>query len=133
EKILANNEVYTELSKMMADGQTIFKDKDAILKQFTLVDLLNLVSGAGTAGVRGTVLNATNNKAIPEVTITVDETGNAAVSDDVGKYEISPMASGDYTLIISADGFQTQTIAHKVLIGTISTLNITLNPNAVTV
>ncbi|MBL7766667.1 MAG: carboxypeptidase regulatory-like domain-containing protein [Chitinophagaceae bacterium] len=132
-KIAANNAIYTDLMSMFADAQILFKNQDALLKQFTFSDVLYLVSGAGTAGVRGTITNANNNKAIKEVTLTVEDTEHNAITDDVGKFEISPMASGTYNLLVSAPGFESQTISHEVLIGTISTLNITLTPSAVTV
>ncbi|MBL7764970.1 MAG: carboxypeptidase regulatory-like domain-containing protein [Chitinophagaceae bacterium] len=132
-KIDANNAIYTDLMAMFADAQILFKNEDALLKQFTFSDVLYLVSGAGTAGIRGAITNTANNKAVKEVTITVDETQDTTITDETGKYEISPMASGNYTLLISAPGFESQTISHEVLVGTISTLNITLNPSAVTV
>ncbi|MBL7766778.1 MAG: carboxypeptidase regulatory-like domain-containing protein [Chitinophagaceae bacterium] len=132
-KIKATNQVYRDLSKMLADGQEIFRNNDEQLPDFIFSNLLYRVSGAGAAGVRGVVTNAINNKPVPGVSITIDETGDSAITDDVGKFEIAPLASGNYTLLVTADGFQPQTIpGHKVLVGTISTLNISLSPSAVT-
>ncbi|MBL7767116.1 MAG: carboxypeptidase regulatory-like domain-containing protein [Chitinophagaceae bacterium] len=133
EKIDAINAVYQDLMSMFADAQEIFYNQPAILKEFTFSQVLFLVSGAGTAGVRGIITNTANNKAVKEATITINETEASTVSDDVGKYEISPMASGTYTILVSAPGFESQSITHEVLIGTISTLNINLTPSAVTV
>ncbi|MBL7765566.1 MAG: carboxypeptidase regulatory-like domain-containing protein [Chitinophagaceae bacterium] len=133
QKIIANNQVYNDLMLMFSDAHRIFKNQEALLKKFTFSDVHYLVSGAGTAGIRGTVTSAVNNKPIPSVTITIDDNGGTAITDDAGKYEISPMASGSYALIVSAPGYETLYLAHEVLTGTLSTRNITLNPSAVTV
>lgn len=128
-KVIANNTIYDTLINMFLDGQEIFRKEDAIRKQFTFSDLLYLVSGAGTAGVRGTITDSITTMPISQAEINIIESGDTFITPDTGKYQISPMASGSYTIKIEAPAYIPQTItSHQVLVGTISTLNISLVP-----
>ena len=49
-KVAANNALHAKLLEMFLDGQQIFQDQEALLKQFTFEQVLGLVSGTKTAG-----------------------------------------------------------------------------------
>ncbi|HRG59998.1 MAG TPA: hypothetical protein PK323_13670 [Bacteroidia bacterium] len=53
-KIIANNKVYSNLISMFLDGQEIYKTNELIRKQFVFEQVLNLVSGTGTASIKFT-------------------------------------------------------------------------------
>jgi hypothetical protein len=125
-KINANNAVYKDNISMCLDGQEIFKDNEAVKRQFVFDQLLNLASGTGTAGIRGTVTDSATNLPIENVNLTFQEVDKGTTTDQDGKYIITQVAAGDYHVVITANGYQTQTISQKVKVGTISTLNIQL-------
>ncbi len=128
-KIIANNEVYSSLITMFKDGQEIFKTNDAIRRQFVFDTVLGIVSGPGIAGIRGTVTDSISNSPLSNVTIIISENGLTTTTDSEGKYLLSPMASGTYTIKLSLSGYQDLIVPnHKVLVGTISTLNIQMAP-----
>lgn len=128
-KIRNNNLVYDALMSMFLDGQEIFRNQEAILDQFIFDQCLLLVSGAGTAGVRGIIKNATTNQPIALATITLGADEYSTISEPDGNYQISPTAAGTYTLSATATGYQPLSIpSHVILTGTISTLNLLMNP-----
>jgi hypothetical protein len=129
DKITANNLVHKNLMDMLLDGQEIFKTNDAVKRQFIFTELLFLVSGAGTAGVRGTIANSNNGELIVNASVIANPGGKTAITNEDGRYLISPLAAGEFTIEIIADGYETQTIENHIVIkGTISTLNIELTP-----
>lgn len=104
-KIRNNNLVYDALMSMFLDGQEIFRNQEAILDQFIFDQCLLLVSGAGTAGVRGIIKNATTNQPIALATITLGADEYSTISEPDGNYQISPTAAGTYTLSATAIGY----------------------------
>lgn len=56
------------------------------------------------AVLTGNLLDAETGEAIPEATVTLNETGEAATTDENGgfAFEVEP---GDYTLSVEADGY----------------------------
>ncbi|MFM9944160.1 MAG: carboxypeptidase-like regulatory domain-containing protein [Bacteroidia bacterium] len=128
-KVEANNALHTALMSMMLDGQEIFRTEPAIRNQFIFDHCLFLVRGAGTAGVRGTVTDSATTLPIAGATITVGANEYSTISEPNGHYEISPAAAGTYTINVTAPGYLPLTIpSHQILTGTISTLNLLLNP-----
>lgn len=129
-KIRANNLIYTDLMAMFQDGQHLFKDNESIKQQFIFEKVLQLVSGSGTAGIKGLILSSeAPNNPVTDATISIFETGEQTTTNQEGRYQISQMAAGTYNLTITAPGFQPQSIAeHPVQIGVMSILNITLIP-----
>ena len=68
---------------------------------------------------------------IAGVTVTEPLTGKTAVSDKGGSYEIGPFSEDTYTLIFSADGYETQTIPGlDVKTGVVKRLNVEMVPVA---
>ena len=128
-KIKKNNEVHASLMTMFKDGQEIFKTEDAIRKQFVFDSVLSIISGLGIAGIRGTISDTVTNARLAKVSILMAETGLTVSTDAEGKYTATPMASGTYTIKLSLAGYQDLTVEnHKVLIGTVSTLNLQMIP-----
>lgn len=128
-KIKTNNEVYAKLITMFKDGQEIFKTQDAIRKQFVFDTVLGIISGPGTAGLRGLVTNSITEARLSGVEILITETGDTFLTDTEGKYTATPLASGSYRIKVSLAGYQDLILDDQsVLVGTISTLNIQLIP-----
>ena len=122
-KIEANNTVHANLMSMLLDGQEIFRNDQAVRKQFVFSDLLYLIRGAGVAGLRGTVTNQADGVAIPNVAVSIAGTNKRTTTDDQGKYTITPVPAGTYNFIFDAPGFQQQIIeAQEIKTGTVSTL-----------
>ena len=129
-KIIANNTIYDTLINMFKDGQEIFENDTAIRRQFTFTEVLYLISGAGTSGLRGIITHELTQLPIPDVTITVVENGKTTITNQEGKYRLAPLASGMYTLLIEATGYHPITVNNQeVIVGTISTHNFTLSPS----
>jgi hypothetical protein len=129
EKQLANNNIYSALISMFLDGQEIYKNQPAIKKLFVFDQVLQLVSGPGVAGFKGIVTdNTIAHTPVPNATITIVETGVTTITGPDGKYQLSPVPAGTYQVTVHAVGYQPFIIAaQEVLVGTISTLNVTLN------
>lgn len=129
-KIKANNDVYTELINMFLDGQQIFRDEPEVKKQFIFDQVLLLIDGAGTAGVRGTIIDSVSKLSIQGASIVTVPGTYQGESNEDGIYRISPMASGFYTLKFSHPSYAELVIeSHEVKVGTVSTLNIEMIPN----
>lgn len=128
-KQTANNRLYTDLISMLLDGQEIFKDNPALVKQFIFAELLYRISGAGTAGIRGYITDKNTTFALPNVSVTIINTTLNTLSNPEGKYEINQIAAGIYTLKFEKIGYQTQIIEnHEIKIGTKSKIDIVLEP-----
>ena len=123
DKLNANNGCYNKLMEMFLDGQEIFKDEDAIKKQFIFDQVLNLASGTGTAGIRGTITDAATNAPIPNATINIESINKSTTTDEEGKYIITQVASGKYKVIFTAQLYQQKSILQEIKVGTISTAN----------
>ena len=129
EKIAANNAIYAQLTAMLSDAQKVFRNDDLLKSQFTVAFLLSQTRGTKAAGVSGKVLIANTKTTIEGAQITIVELEKSVVTDAKGHYELSPVASGVYTLRIEIEGYDTLSIEnHLVEIGTISRLNIELQP-----
>jgi hypothetical protein len=129
QKILANNSIFEEGMKMLLDGQEIFKNEEALLKQFIFAELLYLASGAGTAGVKGQVTDQTTLQSLQGATVTILGSPKTAITDDKGKFEILQLASGKYNITFQLTGYQNLTVPNfEIKVGTVSTLNASLNP-----
>ncbi len=130
-KVKANNIIYKNLMTMLLDGQYLFSGSPATKKQFVFSDLIFKAAGAGTAGIKGTVTDALTLLPIKDVNINILLTVKIAKTDVDGKYEINQVAHGKYDIEASKAGYQTRVISQfDILVGTVSTLNIELTPDA---
>lgn len=130
-KIIALNNVYTDLIEMGLDGQELFATNDSIKKQFTFDQVQKLYAGNGDQGYKGIITNAANSAPIKNAKVSVQGTPHSTLTDAAGNYAMRNVAHADnQTIIVECDGFKTATIpGNKVDIGIMTTLNITLAPN----
>jgi hypothetical protein len=129
-KILANNKIYADLISMLLDGQEIFKNEEAIRKQFIFAELLYLASGAGTAGFKGTVTPIGSTLGLEAVTVSIKDNGKTATTNSEGKYEINQLPAGTYTIKFNKEGYLETVISNFIVkVGTVSTLNAELTPD----
>ena len=128
-KIIANNTVYSNLMSMFLDGQEIYKTNEVIKKQFVFEQVLNLVSGTGTAGIKGYITIFGTNTPIQGAKIGIDKINKTTLSDQDGKYQILQVAADTYTIKIAAEEY-TQELFENVVIktGTVSMLSAALKP-----
>lgn len=127
QKIVANNGIYASLINMLADGQVLFSHQAAICKQFIFTYLIGLVSGVGTAGLKGYVTDAVTGRQINGAQIVLLNKDKTAVTDNEGHYEINQVAAGEYTVIVKADGYVDFVKEnHEVKVGTVSSLHVAL-------
>ncbi len=127
-KITANNNLYNAVIKFCTDGRKIFRNDEAKRKQFTIADLLLLASGPGVAGFKGTITDSLTAQPVQGVEVTIQYTDKTATSNEEGKYTLTQLAAGNYTVIFTKAAYVQQTIQQNVIVGTVSTLNIQLVP-----
>lgn len=128
-KIIANNKVYSNLISMFLDGQEIYKTNEVIKKQFVFDQVLNLVSGTGTAGIKGYITSDDTNLPIEGARVEIEQNGKGSKTDQDGKYQILQVAANTYNVKIGAEGYTSKLIENVVVkTGTVSTLSATLVP-----
>jgi hypothetical protein len=128
DKIIANNAIYASLVNMLSDGQVLFSDNEAKLKQFVFSWLLNFVSGVATAGLKGHITDSVTGWQIAGAKISLLYKEKSAVTDSEGHYEINQVAAGLYTVIVAAEGYQDFVKEnHEVKVGTVSNVHIALD------
>ena len=88
----------------------IQKKQTAMLKQFFTISTAFLIflatAAAQTAVIKGRVLNAANNEAVPLATLALQNTEIAIQSDLDGNYEFVGLQPGIYTVVITFVGFK---------------------------
>lgn len=124
QKIQANNNIYAALISMFLDGQEIFRQDEATQKQFIFTEVLQKISGAGTAGIKGYITDSQNEDPISDANIQI--LNKSTLTDADGHYQILQLPAGIHTLKIEVAGYQPKTQTVTISIGTISTINITL-------
>lgn len=127
-KITANNNLYAALSVMLGDGQVVFSDDAAVVRQFVFSTLLETSSGSSTAGLKGHITDSVTGRQIAGAKIELQYKDKSAVADNEGYYQINQVAAGWYTIIVAADGYQTFVKEnHEVKTGTVSNVHIALD------
>ena len=125
-KIDANNAVYLKLMDMFKDGQEIFRGQDSIRDQFVFEKVLGLINGAGTAGLRGVITDIVSGLPVAGALLKVFGEDITAISNEEGKYTLTPMASGDYKVMVSRDGYENMEVLKTVQVGVVSHLDFAL-------
>jgi hypothetical protein len=103
-KLDANNAIYSSLIEMMKDGQQIFKDNEAVKKQFVFSYLVATHSGDGSASLSGYIVNA-NNQPVEGVLLISRDQKYKATTNAKGHYRIGRIAAGNYTFSITCPGY----------------------------
>jgi Carboxypeptidase regulatory-like domain len=103
-KAAANNNIYKAVMNMLKDGQQIFKDDEAVKRQFTFIYLVFIFRGEGSASLKG---YATNNLSQPiqGATILSADGKYKATTNAKGHYRISRIAEGTYTFTATCPGY----------------------------
>lgn len=89
------------------------------------LSLNSLWAQAGT--IKGKVTNGTN-APFADINISLEGTQYGAATESDGRYQINKIPSGNYVLVASGVGFQTQKEEITVEAGEIYTVNFTLDP-----
>lgn len=130
EKINMNNQIYAAIIEICLDGQIIYKNTPEIKDQFTFTSVLELVSGIGTTGFKGYIMDNINNIPVPNATITTNPPTKTKTTDPDGYYEIIQIPTGQYTVLVNAPNYQPFAIAnYQVDTGITHNLSIPLQPN----
>jgi hypothetical protein len=64
--------------------------------------------------IGGTVRDASSKARIVAATVRLEPLARGVQTDALGRYRFSELRAGDYTLVVSADGFETQNLAVEV-------------------
>lgn len=128
-KIEENNKIYHALMEMFGDGQTIFQNNKATKKQFVFSELHYLTSGAGTAGIKGSIVDANTDLPIEGVEVSIPKKSRTTTTDSNGRYEIIQIASGLYNIKFTKEGYQPISLEkYEIKLGTTSNLNQIMVP-----
>ncbi len=123
----ANNILYKKMMDMFADAKIVFKKDPDIAEQFTFTYFYDLIASPSVAGVRGKVTGLADNQGINQALVTVLLKNKSAETDKLGKFDIAQLASGLYTIVITAEGFKTVTVEKfEVKTGVYNTLNVAM-------
>lgn len=88
----------------------------------------NCGGGAPVGWIRGTVTNAVTGEPIAGATVTVTGTNISAITGANGTYGLNSVPAGQQTLNASAAGFSTRQQQVNVLVGQLTTEDISLTP-----
>jgi hypothetical protein len=129
DKIKANNIIYELITNINADAQAIFINPtdESERNQFTVEHQLQLVRGAGVAGMRFHITNAVTEEDIQDVTVTI-KTGVTVTTDKNGRALKLQLAADTYHIKVQKAGFTLQELPIIVQTGTVKRVNIQLQP-----
>ena len=97
--------------------------------QFTLAFLLSQARGTKAAGISGKVTIGDTKTTLSDVKISILSLDESTVTDKNGRYNLSSIAAGFYTLQAEREGYETAIIEnYEVAIGRVGRLNIALQP-----
>lgn len=127
EKIDANNDIFTSVSGVLTDVQRMYQGNLEKAKQYAFSVFESQTHGVKNAGISGKVMQDVNKYVLDGVRITVKDFGKTAVTDKYGKFEITPLSSGKYTIIVEKEGYVTQIFKDfKISTGVTARLNVLL-------
>lgn len=131
DKVTFNNNLYRVVMTQLEYGNIFFGNTPELSEKFTFQYLYRYITGVKAAGLKGIITNKATNRPVPNALITVFKAPNtsyAAVSNLDGEYDLSPIASGSYTLTCEATDFLTATFTKDVSVGTTSKFDISIEP-----
>ena len=125
EKINANNACFDEMSAYITIAQRIYADDPEMQKYFKFGSFRSEVEGVKNAGLSGKITNILNKDALKGATITILNYNKSFVTEKNGKFDISPLSAGKYTVIVECPSFETQTFKDvKIKTGATTRLNV---------
>lgn len=99
---------------------------NAFLSAFLISVIFSTASYAQTGVIEGQVTN-TDQKPVSGINISLEGTSHGSAADDQGVYSITNVPSGEYTLVVSGVGYQSQEKEISITSGEKLTINITLS------
>ena len=127
EKIDANNDIFISVSGVLTDVQRMYQDTQEKAKQYTFANFENQTHGVKNAGLAGKIMRDVNNFTIKGAKITIKDYEKTAETDKDGKFEITPLSSGKYTVIVECESYTTQTFKDTAIkTGVTTRLNVLL-------
>lgn len=131
-RLIALNDIFRLLMPMMLDGQEIFRDNEAVRKQFIFTDVLSRITGPGLAGLDGKVTDTVTNLPISGAVVKLFLSDNPGTeylgsTNEVGDYLVN-CPSGTYNVTVTAVGYNAHTMESiLVSVGTVSRINVKLS------
>ncbi len=133
-KIDANNTLYTVMMGVISDAQKVFRGNKQMLQKFSFAALLAQTQGTTAAGVKGKISSIGTQAAVVRAKLTIVSLDKSVVTNQEGRYDLSPIAAGIYTILIEAEGFEPFILENsEIKIGAMRRLNVELQPVAVAV
>ncbi|MDO1501904.1 TonB-dependent receptor [Winogradskyella maritima] len=102
-------------------------------KLYTLLFALvtTLAFAQNTGSIAGKLIDKEfNNEPLPFANVLIKGTTTGTTSDVDGLYEFADVTAGDYVLVFSFVGYETQEIPVTVVAGKVSTVNVTMGASA---
>jgi|GEM_PF-2137808 len=65
-----------------------------------------IVKADSSQTLTGTVVDATTGKAVSGATVQLEGSDNSATTDSSGNFELDDVSSGDYNIMVTADGYK---------------------------
>ncbi len=88
-------------------GKRRFQDYSNLLTRSLYLD-----SASTLAEIKGIVLEAWTERAVPRARVMVEETGAITISEDsTGRFRLHGLAEGEYHLIVTADNYTSAKLA----------------------
>ena len=132
-KIDACNAIYSRATAILADLVIVFDENPTLAKRFTITAITAQMKGTTAAGVGGKVTIMGTKTVLNNASVTLVELNKSVKTNTDGRFELSPVASGEYTLRIEAEGYKTITMeAYEIKIGTIGRLNVEMEAGLLT-
>ncbi len=85
-----------------------------------------------TCVIRGTVTNAADNTPLPNAVVTTNPTTNSSVADSLGRYSITGVAAGEYSVEAYLDGFEPSVLSIAIATDQTDTVNLQMSANVLT-
>jgi hypothetical protein len=129
DKITANNACYDTLTKMLADGQVIYKNDDAKKALFVFDTLLGYVKAPGATGLRIVAKEKVTELPVAGVAVTA-QPGNVQGATDENGVVVLSLSENTYSIIGIKDGYNTFNEEVDITTGTVSRRNVELTKTA---
>lgn len=133
QKNIANNAIYISVLDMFADAQTYFKNEPTVAEKFVWNTIVAQTKGTKAAGFNGKVTDAITGNVLANAQLKVLMSDKTAATDAEGRFDLSPLASGLYSITVVLEGYEpVKLTAQEVKIGIIGRLNVEMTPAIVT-